>query len=108
MGRSYHSIACAGRDNRLRVFTLRRAGEEAGGRGGDWGFDPSRDAEEVEVGVEVWRVAWNALGTVLASTGEDGAVRLWQKGQGGRWTLGRAMARPVRGQGDETVWMERP
>ena len=30
---------------------------------------------------EVWRLAWNILGTCLAgSSGEDGCVRIWKKG----------------------------
>jgi WD40 repeat protein len=27
---------------------------------------------------EVWRVEWNLTGTVLASSGDDGSVRLWK------------------------------
>jgi nucleoporin SEH1 len=34
---------------------------------------------------QVWRVAWNVTGTALATTGEDGAVRLWSAGLDGTW-----------------------
>lgn len=29
-------------------------------------------------GAQVWRVSWNITGTILASSGDDGAVRLWK------------------------------
>ena len=29
-------------------------------------------------GCQVWRVSWNITGTILASSGDDGAVRLWK------------------------------
>lgn len=29
-------------------------------------------------GAQVWRVAWNVTGTILASSGDDGCVRLWK------------------------------
>jgi nucleoporin SEH1 len=34
---------------------------------------------------EVWRVAWNITGTMLASTGDDGTARLWKSDFKGRW-----------------------
>ena len=29
-------------------------------------------------GAQVWRVTWNVTGTILASSGGDGCVRLWK------------------------------
>jgi WD40 repeat protein len=34
---------------------------------------------------EVWRLRWNAVGSVLASTGDDGMVRLWKRRLRGDW-----------------------
>jgi len=31
-----------------------------------------------EHGAQVWRVSWNITGTILASSGDDGTVRLWK------------------------------
>ena len=28
---------------------------------------------------EVWRLSWNLLGTCLASSGDDGTVRIWKR-----------------------------
>jgi WD40 repeat protein len=33
----------------------------------------------------VWRVAWNATGTVLATSAEDGTLSLWRRDFAGEW-----------------------
>jgi nucleoporin SEH1 len=76
MGRSFHLLATACKDRKLRVFKLTP------------GSTPDSAVTEVKVACqeatreislpEVWRVAWNATGSVLASAGDDGAARLWR------------------------------
>lgn len=36
---------------------------------------------------QVWRVAWNATGTILSSTGDDGKIRLWKAAINGEFQL---------------------
>ena len=37
------------------------------------------------VSSSVWRVAWNATGTVLSTSSEDGSLRMWRKDFAGNW-----------------------
>lgn len=40
----------------------------------------------------VWRVAWNATGTVLATSSEDGTLSLWRKDVTGVWSNVQTLA----------------
>jgi len=42
------------------------------------GFDVELIAEFDDHHREVWRVEWNATGTILSSAGDDGKIRLWK------------------------------
>lgn len=34
---------------------------------------------------EIWKVQWNVTGTTLASSGDDGIIRLWKRNLAGDW-----------------------
>eukprot|EP00590_Aulacoseira_subarctica_P010934 CAMPEP_0172423298 /NCGR_PEP_ID=MMETSP1064-20121228/15050_1 /TAXON_ID=202472 /ORGANISM="Aulacoseira subarctica , Strain CCAP 1002/5" /LENGTH=386 /DNA_ID=CAMNT_0013164589 /DNA_START=107 /DNA_END=1267 /DNA_ORIENTATION=- len=89
VGRSFHWIATAGKDRVLRVHTLKRCN-----RGGT--KSNSNDIAEVPYELEssqvlqsgtseVWRCAWNVTGTVLASSGDGGIVRMWKTDFHNQW-----------------------
>ncbi len=85
LGRTYHLIASAGKDHIVRIFRLV--------------YQPQigkLECREVAVlsehNAEVWRVEWNLSGTVLASSGDDGAVRLWRADAAGTWALTNVVA----------------
>eukprot|EP01041_Mallomonas_annulata_P012857 gene12857-27109_t len=78
MGRSYHLIASAARERSFKVHTLQRK------EGGVLEYTPGT-SKTIETNSEIWRVAWNATGTVLATSSEDGSVGLWRKDFSGEW-----------------------
>lgn len=57
---SFHRQDNAQNQSSLSTFEVRQAGQ----------FD--------DHGSTVWRVSWNMTGTILASSGDDGCVRLWK------------------------------
>eukprot|EP01120_Amphizonella_sp_Union-15-10_P017471 TRINITY_DN9706_c0_g1_i1.p1 TRINITY_DN9706_c0_g1~~TRINITY_DN9706_c0_g1_i1.p1 ORF type:complete len:326 (+),score=58.38 TRINITY_DN9706_c0_g1_i1:45-1022(+) len=73
IGRSYHLIATASKDTTVCIWKIQ--------------WIKGRDGSKPEVkqlacfqdhNAEVWRVEWNVTGTILASSGDDGCVRLWR------------------------------
>ena len=70
MGRSYHLIATVDRTKNFKVYKIRRESE------GSIKLDSCMD---VEAPSDVWRVAWNATGTVLATSTENGDLDLWRR-----------------------------
>jgi len=80
MGRSFHLIATACKDQRVRIYKLKS--------------QPAKDRQKLEVALvaeldqhhaEVWRVEWNITGTILASTADDGTARLWRSDFHGKY-----------------------
>lgn len=86
MGRSYHQIATACRNFTVRVYMLLRRQEEGS-------LELMESTPEVPNPAiltctsPVWRVAWNATGTVLATSGDDGTLSLWRKDFAGQWKM---------------------
>jgi len=84
IGRSYHVLGIAGRD--LRIITLRPLGSEReAAAGAPTKFDIKQAGQFEEHGSAVWRVCWNVTGTILASSGDDGCVKLWKANYMDAW-----------------------
>lgn len=76
MGRSYHLIATAGKDHTLRIFKLRTISNN---------YQVEQVACLTHHNSQIWRVEWNVTGTMLASSGDDGTVRMWKSDYEGNW-----------------------
>ncbi|XP_022177717.1 nucleoporin SEH1-A-like isoform X2 [Myzus persicae] len=72
MGRSFYLLAIA--TNNVRILKLR----PIVGAARDFPYTIETAAQFNDHLSTVWRVAWNITGTVLASSGDDGCVRLWK------------------------------
>lgn len=93
MGRNYHQIATASREPTFRIHTLNRAAN---------GSLEYRSSQTIESNSDVWRVAWNATGTVLATSSEDGTLALWRKDYNGEWKSVQTLAAGVINGNEET------
>ncbi|KAJ1429829.1 WD40-repeat-containing domain protein [Ochromonadaceae sp. CCMP2298] len=78
MGRSYHLIATASRESTFKIHRLSRK------ENGSLEYVSSKSVESTTKS-NVWRVAWNATGTVLATSAEDGTLSLWRRDFAGEW-----------------------
>ena len=77
MGRSYHLIATADSSNIFKIFSIKR----------DDGDLSIQNIFTLKSNSGVWRLAWNATGTVLATSSENGELDLWRRDFEGSWKL---------------------
>jgi len=82
LGRSYHLLGIASKD--LKVVSLEPQGTEEDSQGATR-YIVRTVAKCSDHNSTVWRVAWNITGTILASSGDDGVVRLWKGNYIGNW-----------------------
>lgn len=76
IGRSYHVLAVASKN--LRIITLKPMQDQTEDTGSAGKFDIRQAGQFDDHGSPVWRVCWNITGTILASSGDDGQVKLWK------------------------------
>ncbi|XP_011169742.1 nucleoporin SEH1 isoform X1 [Solenopsis invicta] len=74
LGRNFHTLAIATKD--VRIVTLKPTDEST--QTGVSHFETNVVAQFDDHYCTVWRVSWNCMGTILASSGDDGCVRLWK------------------------------
>ncbi|XP_033611624.1 nucleoporin SEH1-like, partial [Cryptotermes secundus] len=82
LGRSYHLLAIA--TSNVRIITLKPL-QDSTLQSGLTRFDVQMVAQFEEHHSTVWRVCWNITGTILASSGDDGFVRLWKANYMNNW-----------------------
>ena len=69
---------CVHTQNSLGIFFFLINRKELTSSGGPTKFEIHIVAQFDNHNSQVWRVSWNITGTVLASSGDDGCVRLWK------------------------------
>lgn len=86
-GRSYHLLAIASRDVKIVSLKPVTPGKDANvANFSNYSkFEIRQIASFNEHNSQVWRVSWNVTGTILASSGDDGCVRLWKSNYMDTW-----------------------
>lgn len=88
-GRSYHLLAIASRDVKIVSLKPVSPGKDLNGGQANYSnyskFEIRQIASFNEHNSQVWRVSWNVTGTILASSGDDGCVRLWKANYMDTW-----------------------
>ncbi|KAF6028054.1 SEH1L [Bugula neritina] len=80
IGRSVNLLAIATKD--VAIVQLKSQGKSQS----TTRFDQKIVGQFTDHKQTVWRLCWNITGTTLASTGDDGCVRLWKSNYLGTWS----------------------
>ncbi|TSV28438.1 Nucleoporin SEH1 [Bagarius yarrelli] len=83
LGRSFHVLAIATKD--VRIFKLVPLRRDSTTSSGPTKFEVQLMAQFDSHNSQVWRVSWNITSTLLASSGDDGCVRLWKANYMDNW-----------------------
>jgi len=91
VGRTFHLLGVASRDvrvlslkpsqNQQEALSLSQSAQQSFTSSGcaQQKYDVRQVAQFEDHGSQVWRVSWNITGTILASSGDDGNIRLWKR-----------------------------
>lgn len=74
IGRSYHLLGIASKT--VQIITIKRLDQQ---------FKIETVAQFDDHLSQVWRVSWNITGTILATSGDDGTVRMWKSNYLDTW-----------------------
>jgi len=85
VGRSYHLISSCGRDGVLCVHRLKKITASSDDDKKSSSELQLESSQKLDTTADTWRVAWNVTGTVLASSGDSGVVKLWKSDFRGNW-----------------------
>lgn len=99
LGRSSHVLAIASKE--VTILTLKPIRKEIASQGIGTKFEVKQMAKFEDHNSQVWRLGWNVTGTILASSGDDGCVRLWKANYLDNWKCISVMKGDgTQGQGD--------
>jgi len=83
VGRPHHLLAIAGKD--VQILIIRPSSRDMGSAGMPTKMESSVAAVFKDHDTQVWRVEWNITGAILASSGDDGCIRLWKANYLDNW-----------------------
>lgn len=78
LGRRYHLIATCGKDCAVKIWQVSKDQSNK--------YEIKLLMNAPDHGAEVHKVEWNATASMLGSSGDDGKVRFWSRGDNNAWS----------------------